>query len=92
MPVLLIESFLFTIFCLYLITQIGLPLFFPKEFEINWIFKKRKKLPGSIEEKVDSLTNQKNELDSAADEVLNEADEKLRKAQEIKDLAKNLKK
>lgn len=53
------------LFILYIITQIILPMIFPKDLERNWIFKKSK----PIDEKIDEMANKKSRFNKEVDEV-----------------------
>ncbi len=82
-------DFLVLLFALYLATQVFIPLLFPRDFKINWLFKK-KNIKGSIYEKVDTLSAKADEIKNIASDILTETDAELQKAKETNAAVKKL--
>lgn len=76
-------EFCFILFVLYLITQIFIPMLFPKQFDKNWLFKKRKpvqqtiseikvkqeNLDNKVKDVVTEVNNARSELDAAYEDL-----------------------
>lgn len=77
-------EFCLFLFALYLVTQIFLPMILPENFEKNWLFKKKKPpLPGTLNEKIETLEHQSTEFKKTVNEVSEESEKNLKEATEL---------
>lgn len=82
---------LFLDFCMwllftYVVTQYALPWVFDNELQTNWLFRRKK----STKEKVQSIIEQKDQIDKATKSIIDETESKLKEAQDLKKTVKKL--
>lgn len=70
---------------LYLITQILIPAIWPKDFERNWLFKRKKRFDDKVQDLTEKKGNLNNQIAETKQKLMDEAD---RIANATKDIEK----
>jgi hypothetical protein len=93
-------DFALVIFGIYLVSQVFLPIAFPKLFEFNWLFKKSKSPPDipttenmdndDLPSKIKNLAEKKKTLKKEVQSVSTITAAKLKEAEQINNAAKDL--
>lgn len=82
---------MFALVAFYVITNVMIPLIWPKDFQMHWMFRGRKpKVNPDTAKAVEDLTAQSNALKQSKEQVLTQTEQQLKEAEELNQKVKSL--